>query len=570
MEIALVIVLGVLLIIGFSLFAKRLGLAAPVVLVIGGVVISYLPGVPQIELQHDIILLGVLPPILYAAAITVPVIDFRRNVGTIASLSVLLVIVSAFGSGFVLFMLLPNLDLAAAVALGAVISPPDAVAATAIGKRLGLPPRLVTVLEGEGLLNDATALVLLRSAIAVSAGGISTALAGVADFAYAVSVSVAIGLVVGAAAVWARSRIQDALVDNAISLLVPFLAFIPAEELRASGVVAVVVAGLYVGHNAPRFVGAQSRIAERVNWRSVQFILEHGVFLLMGVQIRALVQDIDPSELSASAAVGIGLLATLTLIVIRFLWVNPMVFILHRRAQRSEQRLLQMRLGLGELRRTPPTDDRARRRRDRAERLYQRLRADLEHVRRDGLDWRGGLVLSWSGMRGVVTLAAAQSLPEATPYRAQLILVAFTVAIVTLVAQGGTLPWLIRMLKIQGSDAHWENRKLAELLAELSTEGLQVLDRPHEALGDDAQVDPKVVERVRRDSTLRVDAAWERVRKKADGSTPHRQYRQLRRAVVLAEYEALLRARRDGLYPSRVLSRAQAMLELEETRLDTH
>ena len=167
MEIALVIVLGVLLIIGFSLFAKRLGLAAPVVLVIGGVVISYLPGVPQIELQHDIILLGVLPPILYAAAITVPVIDFRRNVGTIASLSVLLVIVSAFGSGFVLFMLLPNLDLAAAVALGAVISPPDAVAATAIGKRLGLPPRLVTVLEGEGLLNDATALVLLRSAIAV-------------------------------------------------------------------------------------------------------------------------------------------------------------------------------------------------------------------------------------------------------------------------------------------------------------------------------------------------------------------------------------------------------------------
>ena len=150
------------------------------------------------------------------------------------------------------------------------------------------------------------------------------------------------------------------------------------------------------------------------------------------------------------------------------------------------------------------------------------------------------------------------------------ILVAFTVAIVTLVVQGGTLPWLIRMLKIQGSDANWENRKLAELLAELSTEGLQVLDRPHEAVGDDVQVDPKVVERVRRDSTLRVDAAWERVRKKADGSTPHRQYRQLRRAVVLAEYEALLRARRDGIYPSRVLSRAQAMLELEETRLDTH
>src|SRR3978361_238231 len=171
MELGIYAVIGVSVIVGVAAFSKRLGVAAPIILVVVGVGLSYLPGVPSIEIPHEWILDGLLPPILYAAAISVPVVDFRRNLGTITSLSVVLVLITAFGTGFLLYALLPDLNLAAAIALGAVISPPDAVAATSVGRRLGLPPRLLTLLEGEGLVNDATALVLLRSATAAAAGG---------------------------------------------------------------------------------------------------------------------------------------------------------------------------------------------------------------------------------------------------------------------------------------------------------------------------------------------------------------------------------------------------------------
>lgn len=568
MEIPLVIVIGVTLIVAFSLVAKRLGIAAPIVLLIAGIGISYIPGVPEIDIPSGIILMVVLPPILYAAALQVPVIDFRRNLRSITSLSVLLVVVSAVGTGFLLYLLLPELNLAAAIALGAVISPPDAVAATSIGKKLGLPPRLLTVLEGEGLVNDATALVLLRSAIAISAGGVATVWEGVVDFGFAVTVAIAIGLVVGFVTVWVRTRIDDPLVDTAIALLVPFLAYIPAEELNASGVLSVVIAGLFVGHNSARFIDVQSRLAERVTWRSLQFILEHGVFLLMGVEIRALIAHIDPAELPAINAIGIGLIASVALIVIRFLWVNPMVYFLQRRAERDEARILRLREGLDQLGDYGESNPRFERRRQQGEKMYRRKLSDIDHTRSDGLDWRGGLVLSWSGMRGVVTLAAAQSLPEETPYREQLILIAFTVAVVTLVLQGGTLPWLIRVLKIEGADVQADRKLVAQLLEEISTEGLTVLDQPAKILGAGTEIDPSVVERVRSDTLLRIDAAWERANYDIQGGeTPHLQYRKLRNAVVMKEHEALLKARSTGHYSSRVLREAQSMLELEETRL---
>lgn len=568
MELPLVIVIAVTLIVAFSLVAKRLGVAAPVVLLLAGVGLSYIPGVPEIEVPPEIILMGVLPPILYAAALQVPVIDFRRNLSTITSLSVLLVVVSAFGIGTLLYFLLPDLNYAAAVAIGAVVSPPDAVAAIAIGKKLGLPPRLVTVLEGEGLVNDATALVLLRSAVAISAGGVATVVDGVVDFGFAVIVAIAIGLAVGVITVWVRARIGDPLIDTAVALLVPFLAFIPAEELHASGVLAVVVAGLYVGHNAPRFVDVQARIAERANWRSVQFILENGVFLLMGVEIRALIADIDPEEVSAGQAVLIGLIVTVVLILIRFAWVNPMVYLLQRKAERDEYRLLRMKLGLDHLRKKiPEADPRMERRRQRVEKMYARQRADLDHTRTDGLDWRGGIVLSWSGMRGVVTLAAAQSLPESTPYRAQLILIAFTVAVVTLVVQGSTLPLVIRWVGIEGVNVADDRKKLAKLLEEISYEGLKVLDDPSAIVGPDVEIDPGVVNRVRTDTLLRIDAAKERATRGDDSPTPHQQYAVLRNAVVQGEYDALMQARSTGRYPSRILRDTQSLLEVEETRL---
>jgi NhaP-type Na+/H+ or K+/H+ antiporter len=569
MELGIYGVIGIAVMVAAAAFSKRLGVAAPILLVAAGVAFSYLPGVPDIRVPSELVLDVLLPPILYAAAISVPVVDFRRNLRTITSLSVVLVIVTAFAAGTLLFFLLPDLNFAAAVALGAIISPPDAVAATSIGRRLGLPPRILTLLEGEGLVNDATALVLLRSAVAVAAGGIISPWAGVVDFGYAVLVAIGVGLAAGFITVWVRTKLNDPVLDTAVSLAVPFVAFMPAQALDASGVLAVVVAGLYTGHASPSLFAAQSRISDRINWRTVQFLLENGVFLLIGLEIRTLINDVDPSVLGAGDAVIIGLIATVSLMLLRFLWVGPMVYGLQRHAMREEKTTYRMHLALEYFRTHPSPSVRQTRRHRRAERIYDRRRADLTQLRREGIDWRGGIVISWSGMRGVVTLAAAQSLPHDTPYREQLILIAFTVAVVTLVVQGGTLPWLIRLLGIQGIDAKEDRRELATLLDEISFHGLTVLDDPESAVDSAEPIDPDVVERVRQSSFLRAESAWERALEMGAslGETPHRMYRELRLAVVQSERESLLDARRRGAYPSRILAQAQAMLDLEETRL---
>ncbi|MFT4307682.1 MAG: sodium:proton antiporter [Microbacterium sp.] len=568
MELGIYGVIAVAVIVGVAAFSKKLGIAAPIILVVVGVGLSYLPGVPDIEVPHEIVLDGLLPPILYAAAISVPIIDFRRNLAPIASLSVVLVIVTAFATGFLLYALLPDLNFAAAVALGAIISPPDAVAATSIGRRLGLPPRLLTVLEGEGLVNDATALVLLRSAVAAAAGALASPWAGVLDFFYAVLVALVVGLAAGFATVFVRSKLNDSVLDTALSIAVPFVAFMPAEALGASGVLAVVVAGLYTGHASPTKFSPQSRISDRINWRTIQFLLENGVFLLIGLEIRTLIDHADSSVLGVGASVGIGLVATLSLIVTRYLWIGPLVFGLRRREERNEKRTYRALLALYYYRSHPVATARQARARNRLERDYERRRADLEQQRQEQIDWRGGTVLGWSGMRGVVTLAAAQSLPESTPYRPQLILIAFTVAVTSIVVQGGTLPWLIRLLKVEGVDAAEDRKELAALLEDISGAGLAALDQVEADAAETAPVDPDVIERVRQSSFLRTEAAWERAHSlRGVQQRPHQRFRELRLAVVAAERERLLTIRAQGTYSSRVLAEAQSLLDLEETRL---
>jgi NhaP-type Na+/H+ or K+/H+ antiporter len=321
-------VIGIVTIVAVAAFSKKLGVAAPLILVVLGIGGSYLPGFPaDFALPPQIILVGLLPPLLYSAAINVPLVDFRRNLNTISALSVLLVVASAFITGSLLYLIFPDLNFAAAVALGAVISPTDAVAATSLGKRLGLPPRLITILEGESLVNDATALVLLRSAVAAASAivaGVTTVNIGgvVADFGYAVVVAIVVGLVIGFVTVFLRSKLRDPVLDTAISFAVPFIAFIPAEELGASGVLAVVVAGLYAGHSSARHFTPQARISERLNWRTAQFVVENGVFLLMGLQIRRIVESVDPKLFPAIDSFYVGLLMTAVIIVIRFLFVQ--------------------------------------------------------------------------------------------------------------------------------------------------------------------------------------------------------------------------------------------------------
>ena len=467
-EYALAIVIGLVTVIAVAAFSRKLGIAAPLILVVVGIGISYLPGVGPIELPPEVILSGVLPLLLYSAAINVPLVDFRRNLDSISGLSVVLVIATAFGTGLLLWWILPGLDLAAGIALGAIISPTDAVAATALGKRLGLPPRLVTILEGESLVNDATALVLLRSAIAAGAGAV-TLWSVVGDFAFAVAVAIAIGLVVGFLTVLVRSRLHDPVLDTAISFVVPFIAFIPAEEAHASGVLAVVVAGLYAGHNSARHFSPQARISERLNWRTLKFVLENGVFLLMGVEIASLIGHVQPEVLSIENTILLGLLMTVAVIALRGLFVAPLLFVIRRREKLAERQNTRFGEALERVRQLTLVTERMVRRRDRLARLYRRRSIDIQKQREAGLDWRGGVILSWSGMRGVVTLAAAQTLPRDVPYGPQLILIAFTVAIVTLLVQGGTLPWLIRLTGVLGTDRVADRRELAALQARITS-----------------------------------------------------------------------------------------------------
>lgn len=568
LQLGLFLVIGLVTIVAAGVFGKKLGIATPLVLIVVGAIFSFIPGAP-VNVPAELILLGLLPPILYSSAIALPVVDFRRNFASIGALSVLLVVATTFVTGILLWAVFPELSLPAAFAVGAVISPTDAVAATAVAKRFGLPPRLVTILEGEGLVNDATALVLLRSAIAATAATI-TFWDAVGDFAFAVSVAIAFGLVVGFVTVWVRSRLRDPLLDTAISFAVPFLAFIPAEVVGASGVIAVVAAGLYSGHHGARRFSPQVRATERTNWRTIQFLLENGVFLLMGLELSYVLGTVEEDDLSVMQAVLLGLLVTLVLIVIRFLFVAPLLVVLRgqeRRAARSQERYRAM------LDRVPDVSTLSKRvakRVENAQKNLQRRDNDLRSLQAQGLGWRGGVILGWSGMRGVVTLAAAQSLPDGTPYRAQLILIAFTVAIATVLLQGGTLPWLIRITGIQGTNETADRRELASLLDELNEAGLEVLESP--VADDGEQIDPDVVERVRHDTLLGAQATWERVDSEGDAeriaNSPQRRYRELRRAVLRAEREALLEARSAGSYPSRILQRAQAMLDLEEARLE--
>lgn len=541
-------------------FATKLGVAAPLVLVVVGVVFSLIPGTPSIELEPEWILVGVLPPLLYSAAVTVPIIDMRRNLKAIGSLSVLLVMVSTAVTGFVLYLVFPNLDLAPAFALGAVISPPDAVAATAVGKRLGLPPRLVAVLEGEGLVNDATALVLLRTAIGATATAVS--FWGVlGDFVLAVLAAIVIGLVIGYLAVTIRARLDNPVLTTAVSFAVPFLAYLPAEHLHASGVLSVVIAGLVTGHRGAKLLTAQDRISERLNWRTIQFVLENGVFLLLGVELKPLVEAVQEDRLGVGSAVLIGLLATGVLIVVRVAFMVPLVAALRRDARRAVQAGPRLETMADRINQMEASDARLRARLAHGRRFIARRQADIDFAASQGLSWRGGAVLAWAGMRGVITLAAAQTLPRDLPYRPQLVLVAFTVALATLLLHGSTLPAVIKRLRLRGTDAEAHREELASLLEEITQAGLAAISDEALATAGE-QIDPEVLERVRNEAKLRVVAARE-----AEAAGTYAQYRALRRRALDAERGALLEARSIGARSSGVLAEAQALLDQEESRI---
>lgn len=300
--------------------SERLRIAAPMLLIAVGIVGSYLPFVPEIHLEPEVVLLGLLPPLLYSTAIQTSLLDVRENVWKVLQLSVVLVVVTTFAVAAVVIALLPSVGWPVAIAIGAVVAPPDAVAATAVARRIGLPRQVVTILEAESLLNDATALVALRTAIAAIAATVSVGEVGL-DFLRAAGGGLVVGLLAFFVVAWVRRRITDPLLDTVVSFVTPFAAYLTAERIHSSGVIAVVVAGILLGHKAPIIQTARSRLTETTTWRTVAFLLENSVFLLIGLQTRHILTEVAESHLSLGPVVAICLAVLGCVIVVRLVFV---------------------------------------------------------------------------------------------------------------------------------------------------------------------------------------------------------------------------------------------------------
>jgi CPA1 family monovalent cation:H+ antiporter len=498
--------------------ARRLGWSPPLVLVVVGFLAALVPGVPDYTLDPDVVLLGLLPPLLYAAALRTSLVDVRANHQAIGILAVGAVVFTTFAVGLVAWAIIPGVHLAAALALGAIVAPPDAVAATTIARRVGMPRRIVSILEGESLVNDATALVSLRTAImAITATVGVWQVAG--DFALAVGGGLAVGLAVAYVLALVRRHVQDPVLDTTLSFGAPFLAYLPAEAIHASGVLAVVVTGLLLGHKSPVLQSAASRMSEQTNWRTVQFLLENTVFLLIGLQLPDIVAAASDNEVGMARLVTICLVVLAATIVSRIVWVFA------------------------------------------ATALYHFGPAAL---RRRAWAWSHATLVSWAGLRGVVTLAAAFLLPQDTPQRDILVLASVVVVAGTLLVQGTTLPMLVRRLGLPGPDVSEDNLQEAALLSKAARAGLARLGELRRP--DD---DPDVIALLEARTQQRANSAWERLgNSSASGETPSETYRRLRLKMLAAERDVVLRERDSGKADDEVLRDVLMVLDSEESLLD--
>jgi CPA1 family monovalent cation:H+ antiporter len=516
-EIAFELVSLALVVLAATALAARYDAPAPLLLIVVGVGASYLPFVPTVHLTSDVVLLGLLPPLLYAAAIQTSLVDFNANRRSILLLSVGLVVFTTVGVGWLVHTMLPGLDWWASLAIGAVVAPPDAVAATSIGRRIGLPRRIVTILEGESLFNDATALVALRTAVAAGAGGVEMWRVGT-DFLVASVGGAVIGFLVFYVVARMRRHIEDPILDTAISFVIPYATYIASEELHSSGVVSVVVAGLLLGHKAPIVQTAQSRIAERMNWRTIAFFLENTVFLLIGLQASWILDDVGSSTVGTGRIIAVCALTLVAVVVLRILWVFVARYLLIRPGHDPD------------LGRPPPA--------------------------------AFTFLLGWAGMRGVVTLAAAFVIPARTTDREVLLLIAFTVVAGTLFIQGLSLPWLTRRLRVPSPDPMEDALARATVLQQASKAGFK---RLHELEYDDPH---DVFDLLKQRIEQRNFAAWERLGTTADQETPTELYSRVRLEMIDAERSRVLEMRRSGTIASEVISEVLSLLDVEESMLD--
>lgn len=662
MQTLVIAVAGILAVVASNQLAPRVGVASPLLLLALGIAASLTPWGSGLTVDPEVILEVVLPALLFSTAASLPVMDFRREVVAVSGLAIGLVLATAVLLGLVLDVLVPALTLPWAIALAAVISPTDAVAVS-IARGSGVGRRVITVLEGEGLFNDATALVLLSSAttagLAHDAGELSPA-SLLPDFLLALLIAVVIGWAVGELAVRARSRVLRAPMDTALTFTIPFLASVPAEHLGGSGLVAAVVAGLVMSYRGPRRLPPSYRQAGDRNWQTIELLLEGLVFLTMGVQAYGILIEVEHEGLGAVTAALVAVVAAVVTIAVRAVFVAGLIPGLRlvgrgRRRRhavhadsvaRMEERLAALSSDTpedaegaegadsGEAPEEPaaPSDgeepapahaatepagatgtDPLGRDLRRERRRKRRLGADLEYFRNEPLRWREGAVIVWAGMRGAITLAAAQTLPTATPERPFLLLVALVVAAGSLTVQGMTLPWVIarvrpamaspetdreerdRLVRLLASAA--KSTALSEVIADHASDedgpqrvagvmtGWSTVGRvlhhhhgvgsPAEAAeatladpgstGDDVAAEEAVEEEVEADREAARSGSAE-----ATGALDAAHVRELAIDAIREQRDAILDARDEGVFSSDTLAYALARLDAEQIMLETH
>ncbi|WP_329257210.1 Na+/H+ antiporter [Streptomyces sp. NBC_01478] len=504
--------------------ARRTPVPAPLLLVAVGLVVSYVPGVPDYTLDPDVVLPLLLPPLLYTSATDSSYLDLRAQVRPVALLSVGYVLFATFVVGWAAYVIVPGLPLTAALVLGAVVAPPDAVAATAVARRVGLPSRITTILQGESLLNDATAITAYKVALAAAIGEGATWAGGIGEFLLAAVGGVGVGLLMMVPIHWLRTHLKEALLQNTLSLLIPFVAYGVAEQVHASGVLAVVVVALYLGHRAWE-VDFATRLQEEAVWKMVAFVLESAVFALIGLQLPVVLKGLGEYRGLDAAWYAIALF--LVVVATRFVWVYPAAFI---------PRVLSARI----------------------------------REREDSPTWKGAMTTAWAGMRGVVSLAIAFSIPltmhggDPFPQRNLILFLTFTTVIGTLVVQGLSLPPIIRLLKFPGRDQQAETLAEANAQAQAS----RVAEKRLEALLEDERnaLPPPLADRLREVLERRRNAVWERLgaTNPVTGETVDDTYRRLSREMISAERSMFVRLR-DGRYiDDEMLRTLLRRLDLEE------
>jgi monovalent cation/hydrogen antiporter len=515
-----IVILGVLVAVASMLaLAPSLRIPFPILLVLGGVGIAVIPGMPDVELRPELIFFGVLPPLLYIAAFFTSLRDLRAYKRTVGALAIGLVAATTFGVALVAHEVIGGMSWSSAFVLGAIVSPTDPIAATAIGRQLGVPRKLVAIVEGESLVNDGTGLVLYRIAVtAVVAGSFSLFHAGWL-FLVTATGGIAVGLAVGWVVREVRRRLDNPPAEVTISLLTGYVAFIPADLLGVSSVLAAVTAGIYLGWHTPELTTAQVRLQGVAVWEIVQYLLNALLFVLIGLQLPLIVDALG--EIPNARLIGYAALVSATLLAVRFLWVLV---------------VLQLPKWLAG----------------------------------QGASLRGCFFLTWAGMRGAVSLAAALALPLTTddhtpfPARDLIVFLTFSVIVVTLVGQGLTLPLVIRLLRLEDDGS--EGREEAKARIRAAEAALERL----EELVAEPWVREDTAERLRGAYRFRTDRFRARFDDGDDGAIEARSqnFQRLRRVLLDAEREAILDLRRAGVISNDVWYRVERDLDLEDERLD--